>query len=53
MNEATEVIQLAAPYIAYVLPAVLIFSSIAVGEYFSDFIIGLFEMRKKKRARYT
>lgn len=52
MSEATEIVKLSAPYIQYIVPAVLIFSCISVAEYMFDFMYGLFDRYRTKRKRY-
>jgi hypothetical protein len=47
MNEAMEIIQLATPYVSYVLPAVIIFSTISVSDYLLEFLF--FIMRQANR----
>jgi hypothetical protein len=48
MNEASEVIQLATPFITYVLPAILIFSIVSAAEYFTNFTFEIINFAKKR-----
>lgn len=49
MAEARQIMELSAPYTSYVLPAVLIFSIVAVADLMFEFLAGLFDRLKKKR----
>ncbi|WP_164828117.1 hypothetical protein [Paenibacillus ehimensis] len=48
MAEARLVMELAAPYIGYVLPAVAIISTVAVAESFTGFLFYIVHSAKKR-----
>lgn len=49
MSEAVAVVELAVPFVKYVMPAVLLFSIFAVAETFYGFLVGLIN---SMRSRY-
>jgi hypothetical protein len=48
MNEAQEAVQLAAPFISYVLPAVIILSILVVADYSTTFLIKLIKTMRQR-----
>jgi hypothetical protein len=48
MNEAQEAVQLAAPFISYVFPAVAIISVLVVADYFTMFLIKLIKTMRQR-----
>jgi hypothetical protein len=49
MEEAQAVVRMAAPYIGYVTPALIILSCMAIAEHFFSFVASLIDWLRKRR----